>query len=147
SSYQALDLPPSTLVSVLPALGAMIGILLVVGIFAALPALRAGLLKPVTAITIGTAPGPQRRSLLSALLQRLHLPRPLSLGAGDAFARPLRGLLTTVAVLVAVATLTFAFGLQSTFQQVVKVPGLLGQPDVSVTRYGPYPDSAVMQTI
>jgi putative ABC transport system permease protein len=148
SSYQALDLPSSTLISVWPALGAMLGILLVVGICAALPALRAGLLKPITAITRGTAPGPQRRSLLSALLQRLRLPRSLSLGAGDAFARPLRGLLTTLAVLVAVATLTFAFGLQASFQRFLTIPGLgFAQPDVSVTRYGAYPDSTLMQTL
>ena len=147
SSYQALDLPSSTLVSFLPALITLIGILLVVGIFAAIPALRAGLLKPIAAITKGTAPGPQRRSRLSALLQRLRLPRSLSLGAGDAFARPLRGLLTALAVLVAVATLTFAFGLQSTFKHLTNVPGLFGQPDISVARYGDYPDSTLMQTL
>ena len=147
SSYRALDLPSSTLISVLPALITLIGILLLVGVFAAIPALRAGLLKPIAAITKGTAPGPQRRSLLSALLQRLRLPRSLSLGAGDAFVRPLRGLLTALAVLVAVATLTFAFGLQSTFKHLTNVPGVLGQPDVSVTRFGDYSDNAVMQTL
>lgn len=147
SSYQALDLPSSTLISLLPALLTMIGILLVVGIFAAIPALRAGLIKPIAAISKGTAPGPQRRSLLAALLQRLRLPRSLSLGAGDAFARPLRGLLTALAVLVAVATLTFAFGLQSTFKHLTNVPGVLGQPDISVTRFGDYSDSTLMQTL
>lgn len=98
SSYQALDLSATTLVSPLPALLTIVGILVVVGLFATFPALRAGLLRPVVAITQGTAPGPQRRSRLAALLQRLHLPRTLSLGAGDAFARPLRGLLTALAV-------------------------------------------------
>jgi putative ABC transport system permease protein len=147
SSYQALDLPTATLISPLPALLAIVGILVVVALFATLPALRAGLLKPVAAITRGTAPGPQRRSLLSALLQRLRLPRALSLGAGDAFARPLRGLLTALAVLVAVTTLTFAFGLQATFQRALTIPGFFGQPDISIIRYGAYPDSALMQTL
>ena len=147
SSYQALDLPAATLVGPLPALITALGILAVVALFAFFPALRAGLLKPIAAITKGTAPGPQRRSRLANLLQRLHLSRALSLGAGDAFARPLRGLLTALAVLIAVATLTFAFGLESTFQQLANVPGLFGQPDVSVTRYGAYPDSTLMQTL
>ncbi|HLV97085.1 MAG TPA: FtsX-like permease family protein [Ktedonobacterales bacterium] len=147
SSYQALDLSATTLLSPLPALLTGIGILLVVSMFAALPALRAGLLKPVAAITKGTAPGPQRRSWLAALLQRLRLPRALSLGAGDAFARPLRGLLTALTVLVAVATLTFAFGLQASFQQVVTTPGFFNQADITVTRFGAYPDSQVMQTL
>jgi putative ABC transport system permease protein len=149
SSYQALDLSATTLLSPVPALLTAIGTLLVVAVFAAVPALRAGLLKPVAAITRGTAPGPSRRSWLAATLQRLRLPRPFSLGAGDAFARPLRGLLTALAVLVAVATLTFAFGLQASFQQVVTIPGFgfFNQADITITRYGAYPDSQVMQTL
>jgi hypothetical protein len=148
SSYQALDLPAATLISPLPALLTIAGMLVVVALFATFPALRAGLLKPIAAITRGAAPGPQRRSLLSALLQRARLPRALSLGAGDAFARPLRGLLTALAVLIAVATLTFAFGLQASFQRFLTVPGLgFVQPDISITRYGAYPDSTLMQTL
>ncbi len=147
SSYQALDLSASALLSPVPALLTAIGILVVVSLFAAVPALRAGLLKPVAAITKGTAPNHARRSRLSGLLQRLHLPRALSLGAGDAFARPLRGLLTALAVLIAVATLTFAFGLQASFQEFVAIPGFFAQPDISVTRYGAYPDSQVMQAL
>ncbi|HEU5369193.1 MAG TPA: FtsX-like permease family protein [Ktedonobacterales bacterium] len=147
SSYQALDLPAATLLAPVPALLTAVGILLVVSLFATLPALRAGLLRPVAAITRGAAPGPQRRSRLAALLQRLRLPRTLSLGAGDAFARPLRGLLTALAVLIAVATLTFAFGLQASFQRFVAIPGFFAEPDITITRYGDYPDSKVMQTL
>lgn len=147
SSYQALDLPATTLLSPGPTMLAAVGMLLVVVLFAALPALRAGLLKPVTAITRGTAPSPQRHSRLSALLQRLRLPRTLSLGAGDAFARPVRGLLTALAVLVAVATLTFAFGVRASFQRLATIPGFFAQPDITIARYGDYPDSNVMQTL
>ena len=50
-------------------------------------------------------------------------------------------------MLIAVATLTFAFGVQATFQQLATIPGALGQPDISITRYGAYPDSALMQTV
>ncbi|MGH2517444.1 MAG: ABC transporter permease, partial [Ktedonobacterales bacterium] len=147
SSYQALNLPATTLVSPLLAVLTTFGILVVVALFATFPALRAGLLNPIVAITRGTTPGAGRRSLLSTLLQRLRLPRTLSLGAGDAFARPLRGLLTALAVLIAVITLTFAFGLQSIFQELGTVPGGWAQPDISITRYGAYPDSALMQTV
>ena len=57
TSYQALGLPATTLVSPLLAVLTSIGILVVVALFATFPALRAGLLKPVVAITRGTAPG------------------------------------------------------------------------------------------
>src|SRR5262249_9113140 len=72
---------------------------------------------------------------------------PASLGASDAFARPVRGLLTTVAVVIGVATLVFALGLGATFQKIEQTPGLTGVADVNITRYGGYPDRQLAATL
>jgi putative ABC transport system permease protein len=111
------------------------------------PALRAGLLRPVDAITQSATPDRHRRSWLGALAQAARLPRPASLGVGDAFARPVRGLLTTVAVIIGVATLVFALGLSATFQKIEHNPGLTGASDVTINRYGVYPDSQLTATL
>jgi putative ABC transport system permease protein len=118
---ERLNLPSPSAVSPLAALLALGGILIGVVAAAALPALRAGRMSAVQAIAAGGAPrspqawGPARR------LQHLRLPRPLSLGAGDAFARPLRGGLTVLAVLIGVTTIVVAFGLRESLAQVVPV--------------------------
>src|SRR4029077_1027087 len=65
------------------------GGLLVVSAAGTLPALRAGLLKPIAAISNSTAPRGAGGRLLRALGPRLRLPRPIVLGIGEAFARPL----------------------------------------------------------
>lgn len=144
-SSEALGLPGTNQVSIGPALIAVLCVLAVVGVAAALPALRGGLLRPVIALTRGVAPRPRRRSYLSGAMQRLRLPRSASLGAGDAFARPVRGVLTALAVLIGVATLTFAFGLHTSLQRIANVSGF--NPDETITRYGSYPDAQIMQTL
>jgi putative ABC transport system permease protein len=139
---QRLSLPPPT-VSPLAALLALGVTLLGVVAAAALPALRAGRMSAVQAIAAGGAPssppawGPSRR------LQRLRLPRPLSLGAGDALARPLRGGLTVTAVLVGVTTIVVAFGLRGALGQVLPVQARVNG-DVSLVREPTVSDRRVM---
>jgi putative ABC transport system permease protein len=147
SSAEALGLPVDLSFDPLAPLLAVFGSLLVVAIAAAIPALRAGLLRPVDAITQSATPDRQRRSWLGTLAQAAHLPRPASLGASDAYARPVRGLLTTVAVVIGVATLVFALGLSATFQKIEQNPGLTGAADVTISRYGDYPDSQLTATL
>src|ERR1700704_6351753 len=84
------------------------GGLLVVSVAATLPALRAGLLKPITAIANASAPSGASGRRLRRFATGLRLPRPVILGIGDAFARPLRAALTLVTVLVGVATVIVA---------------------------------------
>ncbi|MGH2487896.1 MAG: ABC transporter permease, partial [Ktedonobacterales bacterium] len=147
SSADALGLPaPSGLDPIAPLI-AVIGGLLIVAIAAALPALRAGLLRPVDAIAPMAPSRRPRRSLLRGLGQRLRLPLPVSLGARDSFARPVRGLLTTMAVVIGVSTLVFAFGVSASFQRIVSNRALLQIADVTVTRFGSYPDSQLMATL
>src|SRR5260370_16342654 len=118
SSADALGLPASSGIDLAAPLLATLGGLLVVALAAALPALRAGLLRPVDAITQRGTPGRRRQSWIGALAQALRLPRPASLGVSDAFARPVLGLLTAVAVIIGIPTLTIAPSLHVTAQHV-----------------------------
>jgi putative ABC transport system permease protein len=128
------------------ALLSLTGVLVVVIAASALPALRAGRLRPVRAISLGTVPAAPARGGLGPWLRRLPLPESLALGAGDAFARPFRGSLSTLAVLAAVVSLVFAFGLRGSLDSVLAGGGAL-QGDVAVWREGVYPDSKVMATL
>jgi putative ABC transport system permease protein len=135
---QAMSLPPPSPIApiidvLVPALG-----IIVIAAAAALPSWRAGRMNAVDAITTGTAP-PGRYT--KRRIGWWRIPGQLLLGAGDAFARPVRGGLTAVAILVGVATLVFASGLYSA---ILKFNDLFAQPNfqVSVSRLGGYSDGA-----
>jgi putative ABC transport system permease protein len=145
SSEEALGLSGASTVTVVPAIMATLGALAVVVVAATIPALRGGMLRPVIALSRNAAPNSQRHNRLGQLMQWLHLPRIFSLGAGDAFARPIRGLLTVLAIVIGVATLTFAFGLHNSLIRLATEPGL--NPDETITRFGAYPDTQVMQAL
>jgi putative ABC transport system permease protein len=147
SSADALGLPAPTQIDWPVLLLVTVCSLLVVAVAAAIPALRAGLLRPVEAITSNSTASMPRRSLIGAVARGLHLPRPVSLGASDAFARPVRGLLTTIAVMIGVATLVFAFGLRSTFQSITNTRAFGTIADLTVSRFGTYPDATLMSTL
>lgn len=127
------------------ALLSLTGVLGVVIAAAALPALRAGRLRPLRAISRGTVVAAPARGL-GPWLRRLPLPGPLSLGAGDAFARPFRGSLSTLAVLAGVVSLVFAFGLRGSLDSVLAGGGAV-QGDVAVWREAAYPDSKAMAAL
>jgi putative ABC transport system permease protein len=134
--------PPSPLAPLVDLLALAIG-LGVVALAAALPAWRAGRMNAVDAITTGTAPVGRNAN---RRLRWWRVPSQLMLGAGDAFARPVRGGLTAVAVLVGVATLVFASGLYSA---ILKFNVLFAQPNVqaTVTRFGGYSDAATIDLL
>jgi putative ABC transport system permease protein len=133
---------------VLPGLDlAVVAAVLLVALTAALPpALRAGSLGAIDAITLGTSPGRGRGSRLARGLDRLGLPRPLSLGAADAFVRPLRGAMTTAGVQLGVSTLAFALGLAGTAVQYANLSPS-SHIQVEVDRYAGYPDGKVMAAL
>ena len=139
---RGMDLPFRPSVSPLPGLLALAGILGCVAVAAAVPALRAGRMSAVAAIAAGSAPRSPRAWWPSRHLQRLRLPRPLSLGAGDAFIRPLRGGLTVLAVLVGVTTIIFASGLREGFAKYPRAAARLNG-DVSVSRESTVSDRRV----
>src|SRR6266852_2785805 len=123
------------------------GGLLVVAVAATLPALRAGLLKPITAITNATAPRGTSGRRLRRLATRIRLPRAIVLGIGDAFARPLRAILTLVTVLLGVATVVVAVGLPRSFELINNSETGAGNYQVVVTRSSAYSDADVMRVL
>src|SRR5437870_7070571 len=110
SSSQALGLAYQGTFSPAVDLLALGGALLIVAIAAVIPAVRAGLLKPVIVIANASAPRGQSGRWLRRMASRARLPRAVVLGLGDATARPMRAILTLVAVFLGVATMYVALG-------------------------------------
>ncbi|MFI1104513.1 FtsX-like permease family protein [Streptomyces melanogenes] len=81
---------------------------------ALVPALRAHRLPAARAISAGGAPRAGRGLRVQRLLGATRLPRPVSLGLGQPFARPARTLLTLAAIVLGVTTVTLSTGLTST---------------------------------
>ncbi|MFI6686518.1 FtsX-like permease family protein [Streptomyces sp. NPDC050485] len=91
-----------------------LGMPAVVLLAALIPALRAHRMSAARAISAGSAPSGGRGPAVQRWLSGVRLPRPVTLGLGLPFARPGRALLTVSAVLLGVATVTFATGLSAT---------------------------------
>ncbi|NUS73758.1 MAG: ABC transporter permease [Corynebacteriales bacterium] len=94
------------------------GALLIVGIAALIPALRAGKLRTVDAISIGRAPRPGQSQWAHRALARLPLPRSVSYGLATGFAHPIRALAMLLAVVFGTLTATFSLGLTASLNAV-----------------------------
>ncbi|MFI1924704.1 FtsX-like permease family protein [Streptomyces sp. NPDC020377] len=81
---------------------------------ALVPALRAGRLRTVAAITTGRTPGTGRGRLARRLTGRLPVPRAVGLGLAGPFSRPARSATTAAAVVFGAAAVTFGVGLALT---------------------------------
>ncbi|WP_406210095.1 ABC transporter permease [Kitasatospora sp. NBC_01560] len=92
-----------------------IGTLVIVGVTALIPALRAGRMPAVQTLVVGLAPKAKRGQGAQRLASRLPLPRPMSLGLAQPFAKPARAALVGAAVLFGAVSVTFAIGLETTF--------------------------------
>jgi putative ABC transport system permease protein len=92
-----------------------IGTLVIVGVTALIPALRAGRMPAVQTLVVGRAPKAQRGQGAQRLASRLPLPRPMSLGLAQPFAKPARAALVGAAVLFGAVSVTFATGLETAF--------------------------------
>ncbi|MFD8782886.1 FtsX-like permease family protein [Kitasatospora sp. NPDC059599] len=94
------------------------GTLAAVALTAWAAAARAGRLRTVDALAVGRTTGGTRRDAVArraaALAARLPLPRPLSLGLAQPFARPARAAGTLAAVLFGTAAAVFAVGMGGT---------------------------------
>src|SRR5262249_44107470 len=117
-----------------PALGAVafIGALAIATVAAFVPALRAGRLRAAEVIASANAPRGRSGRWLRRLAARLRLPRPVVLGAGDALARPLRAVLTMLAIFVGVVTV--ALGIPRALTEIVNHEESIGYADVLVNR-------------
>ena len=141
-------LPVQDFVDPLTDLAVLLGIVLLVVIAAFVPAIRAARTDSVRAISLGLSPTGSRRSRLAGLLARLGAPRPLSLGAGDAFARPARAILTVIALAIGIATLVFAVAFQKTIGDLAANRASYGYAqDVEVYRYPAYSDADLSQLL
>jgi putative ABC transport system permease protein len=132
-----------------PAVGllALAGALVIVTIAALIPAFRAGLLKPAVVIANASAPRGRSGRWLRDFASRARLPRPVALGLGDAVARPLRSILTLVAVVVGIATVVVALGLTRSFSGIYSYEGHAGKVDVLVTKSPALSDADATQLI
>ena len=145
---RTLGLPPPAIFdpTVAVAVGAALALIVLLASF--LPTLRAAHADSVRAMVLGAAPGSTRRSWVSAALKQLRAPRPLSLGAGDALARPVRATMTLAALAIGIATATFGIGFQNTLVSLASNPAAIGYAqDVVVNRYAGISDEAVMASL
>ncbi|MEV1067416.1 FtsX-like permease family protein [Streptomyces sp. NPDC050263] len=92
--------------------------LLVVGLAALIPALRAGRLRTVEAIAVGRAPRTGRGQWAHRAMGRLPLPRPVTYGLATPFTHPVRALAMLLAVAFGTVAATFAVGLTSSLSAV-----------------------------
>ncbi|ONH31293.1 ABC transporter permease [Pseudofrankia asymbiotica] len=84
---------------------------------------RAGRMRTVEAISLGRAPRAGRGRLARRLAGRLPLPRPVSLGLANPFARPARAAVLAAAVGLGALGVTFAVGLGTTLTMIQKENG------------------------
>ncbi|MBT2232982.1 FtsX-like permease family protein [Nonomuraea sp. NEAU-A123] len=92
----------------------LLGMPLLVLLAALVPALRAHRLSAAQAISAGSAPCPGRGLRVQRALGGTRLPRAVSLGLGQPFARPGRTAMTMAAIVLGVTTVTLTTGLTST---------------------------------
>jgi putative ABC transport system permease protein len=147
SSSQALGLAYQASFSPALDLLALGSALLIVAIAALIPAVRAGLLRPAIVIANASAPRGQSGRWLRRLASRVRLPRPMVLGLGDAAARPVRAILTLVAVFLGVATIYVALGETGSFYGIYKYEAHSGKVDVAITKSPALADAAATRLI
>lgn len=92
--------------------------LVVVGIAALIPALRAGRLRTVEAIAVGRAPRTGRGQWAHRAMGMLPLPRPVTYGLATPFTHPVRTLAMLLAVAFGTVAATFAVGLTSSLNAI-----------------------------
>jgi hypothetical protein len=95
------------------------GMLTLTGLAALVPAVRAGRLRAVQAITAGQAPGAGPGPAAHRLAGRLPLPRPVTAGLAAPFTRPARSAATLVTITVGLTAAVLAVGLDSQITRIV----------------------------
>lgn len=106
---------------------------------ALIPALRAGRLRTVEAISVGRAPRAGRGRAVRAVIGRLPLPRAVSLGLASPFARPGRSATMVTAVVLGTVGVTFGVGLAMSLNAVQDSLSRKSPGAVVVQAFGPPP--------
>ena len=99
-------------------LTAPLGMLALTGLAAAVPAVRAGRLHAVAAITAGQAPRPGRGALPYRLAGRLRLPEPVTTGLAAPFSRPARSAVTLAALLFGITGVVLGASLNTSIHKI-----------------------------
>jgi len=99
-------------------LTAPLGMLMLAGLAALVPALRAGRLPAVQAITTGQAPRSRRGYAPHRLAGRLTLSRPVTIGLAAPFSRPGRSAVTLAALTFGLAGVVLAAGLYASIHKI-----------------------------
>ena len=111
-------------------------ILLVVVLATIFGSVRAGRMSAAAAIAAGSAPATSGGSLQARIAGAIPLPRALTLGVGESLAKPVRSAMTVVAIVIGVATVTFASGLHQSLGLVASALTHDQQVQVQVYRSG-----------
>ncbi|MEU9079494.1 FtsX-like permease family protein [Kitasatospora sp. NPDC004745] len=100
----------------------LLGVPLLVAAAALVPASRAHRLSAAQAISAGSAPRTGRGLKVQRWLGSTRLPRAVSLGLGQPFARPARTALTMSAIVLGVVTVTVTTGVNGTLSRSLAPP-------------------------
>jgi hypothetical protein len=95
------------------------GMLALTGLAALIPAVRAGRLPAMQAITAGQAPHAGRGHAAHRLAGRLPLPRPVSAGLAAPFTRPSRSAATLATITIGLTAAVLAIGLSAQVTKIV----------------------------
>ena len=105
---------------------------IIVGVFTVVPAWRAGRVSAIAALNADNDSRSAGVSRLGKLASALRLPRVAVVGIKDLSRRPLRTVMTVVALAIAVVTATFSLGIESTFDQTMDDPTVIGGPPFDI---------------
>ncbi len=130
----AFGLPRTFGIAPVPDALGVAAILAVVAAATILASVKGGRQSAAEAIAAGSSPAVSGGSLQARLAGRLPMPRALSLGLGDSISRPVRSAMTIAAIVIGVATVTFASGLHLTLQMVASALTQDQQVQVQVYR-------------
>lgn len=115
----SFELPSAGGVSVPLEAAAGAGVLALAGLAALVPALRAGRLRAVQAISAGTVSLRGRGRRAQRWLVRTRLPLPVGLGLGLPVARPARAVVTLAGLCLGVTAVTMGLGLHQTVTKIM----------------------------
>ncbi|MER7846503.1 FtsX-like permease family protein [Kitasatospora sp. NPDC096077] len=113
----------------------LLGVPLLVALAALVPASRARRLSAAEAISAGSAPRTGRGLKVQRWLSGTRLPRAVSLGLGQPFARPARTALTMAAIVLGVVTVTVTTGVTGTLARSMTAPDRYTHIDVQTSAF------------
>ncbi|MFF9914775.1 FtsX-like permease family protein [Streptomyces sp. NPDC013457] len=137
-AFTGIDVGRASVAEINPwvSVACLLGMPALVLLAALVPALRARRLPAALAISAGGAPRTGRGLRVQKMLGATRLPRPVSLGLGQPFARPARTLLTLASIVLGVITVTLSTGLTSTLLAYGEIGREDGRARIHVTSEG-----------